>query len=56
MTTSNQSLFEFCGQLTWKMPQLTGPNKLPLQSSYFPYPTQEEALRNDYLSSHGFLT
>ena len=55
MITTYHSLFEICGQQTWKMPQLTGLNKLPPHSSHFPYPTQDEAYRNDYLSSRWFL-
>ena len=49
------SLFKIGSQNTWKMPQLTGVNKLPPHSSHLPFPTAEEALRNDYRSSQWFI-
>jgi beta-galactosidase len=42
MPLSN-SLLEIDGQKTWKMPQLTGLNKLPAHATFFPFPSTENA-------------
>ena len=52
---STNELFLIGGQKTWKMPQLTGVNKLPPHSSHFPFATPEEALANDRSCSSWFL-
>jgi beta-galactosidase len=49
------TLLEIGGQKTWEMPQLTGLNKLPPHSSHLPYPTPEDALENNHVSSPWFL-
>jgi beta-galactosidase len=50
------SQLEIGGRKTWKIPQLTGFNKLPPHSSPLPFPSPEDALANDQSKSPWFLS
>lgn len=50
------SLLEIGGQKTWKMPQLTGLNKLPPHTSFLPFPSLGEALTLERESSLWYLS
>ncbi len=54
--TDYSALLELGGNKTWKMPQLTGFNKLPPRATLYPYPTALSALTNDRSSSPWFVS
>jgi beta-galactosidase len=45
--TDYRSLLEIGGNPTWKMPHLTGLNKLPPHATIFPFPSPQKALRQE---------
>jgi len=50
------ALLEIAGRKTWKLPQLTGFNKLPPRATLFPFPLPEDALTFNRESSPWFLS
>ena len=54
--TDYSALLELGGYKTWKMPQLTGFNKLPPRATLYPYSSALTALTNDRSSSPWFVS
>jgi beta-galactosidase len=50
------SLLRLSGMSTWKMPQLTGLNKLPPRATLIPFPTAQDALTLKRETSPWFLS
>lgn len=51
-----RALLEIGGIPTWKMPQLTGYNKLPPHATLYPYPSVSEALKLEREASSWFFS
>ncbi len=50
------TLLEIAGRQTWKLPHLTGINKLPPRAALYPFPSQKDALSLDRELSPWFLS
>lgn len=50
------ALLEIGGRKTWKLPQLTGLNKLPPRATLYPFPSPEDALTLNRESSPWFFS
>jgi beta-galactosidase len=50
------ALLEIGGRKTWKLPQLTGFNKLPPRATLYPFPSPMEALTQERETSPWFLS
>ena len=50
------ALLQIAGRKTWKLPQLTGFNKLPPHTTSYPFPSPEDALTLDREISPWFLS
>jgi beta-galactosidase len=53
--TDYLSFLEFGGHKTWKMPQLTGFNKLPSRATLYPFPSPESALNDERETSPWYM-
>jgi beta-galactosidase len=54
--TDYPALLEIGGRATWKMPPLTGLNKLPSRATLFPFPSPIMALELDFRDSPLFMS